>query len=851
MRQQTSLLSICVLLVGVVAGAQTHAEDSSASRSLASQSKVWPFLQSLCVDCHGDDASKGELSLPGLGDLSRGGDVQQWSLILDKLQSGEMPPEDESQPSEKHRNEAIDWIESQLRIQVGRDAEHARPITARRLTNVEYQNTMRDLLGIDLKLTEKLPNDPVKPYQFNNTAELMRLGPEQINRYLECARSAMASAIVDPQRPEVYKTRREWQPYGREKQLGLDEIGVWGNRRHSPAWGMGLKGFPKTGEFRIRVQASAIFPPGVDELPLRLIMGYGINVNSATQRVQPVGTVRLRNSPDNPRVIEFRGRIENFPPQPGKIKNGERGPDSMAITPQNLYDDGTLNDGRRDLAMPRAVINWMEFEAPVTEKWPPLHHTQILFDSSLRDEDPAEYVRQVIERFVSRAFRRPATPEEVARFVQIYELVLPELGSLEAAMRETLSFSLVSPQFLYHTDAAPAVALNRSDENTGKNGYELASKLSYFLWASMPDQQLMDLAAQGTLHDPSVIEQQVRRLLADPRSHDFVENFTTQWLSLNKQKTVPINSELFPRFLYYVSAGERRGTEVPYRPTIRDYMHDETVGFVAELIRRNASVLNLVDSDFVFVNQPLAVHYGIAGIQGDQLRPVPVQASDQLGGLLTHGSILIGNGTGSAPHPIYRAVWLREAILGDEVAPPPADVPALSDSAGESAESALTIGDLLRQHRQKESCNDCHAQLDPWGLPFEQYNAIGQYQPLVPQEGVRVSGFQKDTHRDLAGYQDYLRSISTVEVAARARLPHGPEVDGIRQLKNYLLEHRKQDIAENLIRRLLSYAIGRELSWRDRFAVEALVTHSNKHGNKLQDMIVLICQSETFRGSKD
>lgn len=845
MRLIPTLLLIC-FQVGVIAVAESRAEEPSAS-----QCELWPFLSSHCLDCHGDDVSKGELSMPALGDLSRGGDVEKWSVILDKLQSREMPPEDEQQPTDQQRNKAIEWIESRLRQQLAKNTGSAQPLMVRRLTNIEYQNTMRDLLGIDLKLIDKLPNDPVKPYQFNNTAELMRLGPEQINRYLECARLAMASAIVDPQPPEVHKTRREWQPHGLEKQLGLDEIGVWGNRRHSPAWGMGLKGFPKTGEFRIRVQASAIFPPGVEELPLRLIMGYGINVNSATQRVQPVGTVRLRNSPDNPRVIEFRGRIENFPPQPGRIKNGERGPDTMTITPQNLYDDGTLNDGRRDLAMPRAVINWMEFEAPVTDTWPPTHHTQILFESSLRDEKPAEYVRQVIERFVSRAFRRPATADEVARFVQIYDLVLPEMGSVEAAMRETLSMALVSPQFLYHTTAAPDATVNGGQAIADSKSYELASKLSYFLWASMPDQQLLDLAAQAKLNDPAVIEQQVRRLLADPRSRDFVENFTTQWLSLNKQKTVPINSELFPRFLYYVSAGERRGTEVPYRPTIRDYMHEETVGFVAELIRRNAAVLNLVDSDFAFINQPLAAHYGVEGVQGDQLRPVSVQRDHHLGGLLTQGSILIGNGTGSAPHPIYRAVWLREAILGDEVAPPPADVPALSDSAGESAEKALSIGDLLRKHRQKESCNDCHAQLDPWGLPFEHYNAIGKYQPLVPKEGLRVNGFNQDSHVDLAGYEAYLRSINTVEVAARARLPHGPEVDGMRELKGYLLEHRKQDIAENVIRRLLSYGIGRQLSWRDRFAVEQLVAESETRGNRLQEMIVLICQSKTFLGTRD
>ena len=234
-------------------------------------------------------------------------------------------------------------------------------------------------------------------------------------------------------------------------------------------------------------------------------------------------------------------------------------------------------------------------------------------------------------------------------------------------MRETLATVLISPQFLYHTVA---------DGKLTSHTDELASRLSYFLWGSMPDAALLKLAAEGRLAESEVMKQEVKRMLADERSKDFVRNFTMQWLSLAKMKTVPINNQLFPRFLYYVSAGERRGTEQPYRPTIRDYMLEETTGYVAELIRRNASVASLVDSDFAWLNQPLAAHYGVPGVDGNQFRAVSLKPEHRLGGLLTHGSMLIGNATGSAPHPIYRAVWLREAILGDEVKPPPADVPA-------------------------------------------------------------------------------------------------------------------------------------------------------------------------------
>jgi len=805
---------------------------------------VRPFFKAHCIKCHGPDKSKRELSLHTLdGDLASGRGLERWEAVLDALESGVMPPEDELQPDAAERKAVTDWINNGLRSYVEKaSVQHAEPAT-RRLTNVEYQNTLRDLIGFELDVIEDLPRDPGKPYEFNNTAELMRNGPEQIDRYLEVARRAMASAIVDPGEPEVHRTRREWPKHNLYRGLAWDEIGVYGNSRHTVATGLGLKSFPKTGDFRIRIKTSAILPPGYDQVPLRLIMGNDIQVNSSTRRVREVGVVNLSNSPDEPRIIEFSGRIENFPPLPGRTVNGKRQPDRMSITPQNIYDDGSLNDrysyGKlRNIDLPRVVIEWMEFESPVADAWPPAHHTAILFDSPLRESDPDAYVRAVFRRFMTRAYRRPVGNDEVELFARVYDLVRPELKTMEAAMRETLSMVLVSPQFLYHTESDPATDMHCA----------MASRLSYFLWASMPDGELLDLAARQKLDDPAVIEQQVLRLLADGRSAGFVENFTMQWLSLQKMKTVPINRDLFPRFLYYVPAGERAGTEMPYLPTVRDYMIQETVEFVGEMIRRNASARNVVDSDFAMLNQRLAAHYGVAGVSGVDLRPVQIRPEHNLGGLLTHGSVLIGNSTGTAPHPIYRAVWLREAILGDDVPEPPAEVPALSDSAGDSAEQALTIAELLARHRTVESCNDCHFRLDPWGIPFEHYNAVGHYQPKVPEEGTRVSVFQKARHTDMAGYEAYLASINTVEIAAGARVPHGPQVDGMRDLKAYLLKNCMDDIVENVIRRLWSYSIGRELNYRDRFAVKKLVEKTRAGDHGLRDIIVSICRSDLFKG---
>lgn len=847
---QLHLSIAAVLIKGALLAVMTGAACAEIpSGKTGFTSHIKPFFETHCVACHGPEKSKGKITVHSLdGELAAGQELERWELILDALEHKDMPPEDEeSQPTDAERVAVVKWIESGLHSYVKKASKVAAVPTARRLTNFEYQNTMRDLLGFELDFSQSLPEDPKKPYHFNNSAEFMLIGPEQVDRYLDNARRAMASAIVDPGEPEVI--RKKWSYEPRESTMAAhhsDEVHVYGGNRGSPARGVSFKEWPATGEYRIRIKAAAILPKGIPEVPLRLVMGTSLRSDAGTGTYYPVGTVQLSNDVDHLEDFEFRGRIENHPVHVGRVtKNGQE-PNQRYIYAQNLFDNGELNDhrvGHQDggswgFDAPRAVVREIEFEAPVTDVWPPLHHTRILFDSPLRESDPKAYVREVLQKFMTRAFRRTVSEAEVNRFARLYEILEPEFGSLEATMRETLSMVLIAPQFLYHTVAGVELTSPQ---------FELASRLSFFLWGSMPDDALLNAARKGELDDPQVLEAHIRRLLNDERSGDFVGNFTTQWMSIEKMKAVNINLQLFPRFLYTVGVGERRGQEVLFRPTIRDYIHEETIGFVAELIRRNASVRNIVDSDFAWLNEPLAYHYGVDGVQGLQMRAVPIKPEHRLGGLPTQGSILIGNGTGSAPHPIYRAVWLREALLGDEVKPPPAEVPALADSAGDSADEAVTIKDLLAKHREVESCNDCHVRLDPWGIPFERYNAIGKFQPVVPKEGTRVEGFLRTKHEDRKGYVTYLETLNKVTVDATARVPHGPEVDGMQDLKDYLLKERVDDIAENVIRRLLTYSLGRALTYRDRYAVEELVKKAKGGDYALGDLIVSVCLSDTFR----
>jgi len=841
------------LLFAIALGAAAVSAQEESPRAFL-KAVAQPFLDAHCVRCHGAEKQKGDITLHDLqAGPAAARDAERWELVLDMLRSGEMPPEEEPQPDGGERQRLVAWVDRELRARVASQAAGDALPTTRRLTNAEYHNTMRDLLGVELQLTDNLPEDPVRPYRANNTADFLLMGLEQIDRYEENARRAMASVIVDPAEPKIHRARQSWaieeQRYMPDPTaMQRDEIGVFGNRNRTVANGMRIFEWPETGAFRLRIKASAILPEGVTELPLRVMLGHDI-VGIGASDLSPaelVGTLRVKNRVDEPEVYELTGRIENFPSKPEhRYRRGGKIDGRLVITPPhftvtalNVYDDGTLNDRPDPLTMPRAVVEWMEFEAPVFAQWPPAHHARILFESPLRASDPRAYVRAVLERFLARAFRRPVTEAEVARYEQIHQIVADELGlkTLEASMRETLAMALVSPEFLYHV------------EGRGHPQHELACRLSYFLWRSMPDAELLELARRGELRDPKVIAKQARRLLADGRAQEFVRGFTSNWLSLSKLPAVPINLERFPRFLYTIARGERRGQEIANRPTVRDYMREETFAFVAELIRENESLLRVVDSEFAMLNQRLAVHYGVEGVMGHELRRVSVRPEHHLGGLLTQGAFLVGTSTGTAPHPVYRGVWLREAILGDEVPDPPADVPALEESAGETATAATSLKDLLRIHRTKESCRDCHARLDPWGIPFEEYDATGRFSRRVPPLGGRVQGFDARTHKDLEGYRAYLEELSSVAVDASAKLPNGPEVEGVAELKRYLLEHRGDDIARNLVRRLLSFSLGRRLGLRDRFVVDQLVRDAAKNGYKLQDLIISICQTDAFLG---
>ena len=791
--------------------------------------KVLPLLEKYCFSCHGNSKSKGGISLNGLdGSLTKNDNAKLWGEISKALSSGDMPPEDELQPKASLRKAVIKLIDSELKLHIVNNPLDSNAKVARRLTNFEYQNTMRDLLGVDLNFTEFLHRDPDKPYTFNNSAAMLILSTEQLVAYEEAARKALNSVIVDPKKPQVHKFKQSWDltrpkrvqakkdKKGRlikQHPLAQAEVSYFGAKGNSQ---VKIKKFPEKGEFLLRMKLSTNIPKEFSEFPFRIIMGMEQSYDLPAKPFQEVFFTTLGRENTKPQIFEIRGRIENLPVQPARsYRRGGRIDGNLVHLPahislyfQNLFDDGTLGiKPYPDLASkPTAIVEWLEFEAPVVDTWPPKHHTDILFKSNLKKINTSGYVKEVLKRFMMRAFRRIVLADEVENYYKIFKISAGN-NSFENAIRDTLTMVLISPDFLYHVRT----------NNKILSSYEMASRLSYFLWGTMPDDELMTLAKEKKLTDNHVIEAQVLRMLEDKRSKNFVKNFTNQWLSIEKAKSIPIDRAKFPNFLIRSKRRDRMGAEVSCFVSIRDDMMQETTSFIGELIKRNANVLNIIHSDFAMLNYRLAKHYGVEGVTSAEIKPIALKKGHNLGGLLTQGSFLTANSTGTTPHPIYRAVWLREAILGDKVEEPPADIPALSDSVGPIPKNTSSIAEMLKIHRQKKNCNVCHAKLDPWGIPFEEYNAIGKY---APNNSVNM----------------------------KVKVPNGPYVSSVKELKKHLIEDRKTDIAKNVLKRLTEYGLGRELSIYDKYEFETLLQKSADKGHKIRDMIILICKSRLFTG---
>ena len=691
-------------IVFIVSASQLLADERS-QRVPDYDQEVLPILIARCGKCHGPEHQEAQirfdqLSTDLVGDRAA---AQRWREALHAINAGEMPPEDESPLSSGQRETLTRWISLSIKQAIAEQKSTGGRPAMRRLNRQQYQNTMFDLLGLDMDYTRDLPPDASSADGFDNNGQALRMSAIQLEYYLDAARRALGKVIVSGPPPRVFRHRFEQSNVNRWR--GPTETSNQLERAQKFLARI-VDDYPEEGEFRIRVQTRARLKADKGFPLLEVAVGYrpDTQVHFRVAGVKEVVSEEVQ-------LFEFRGRIENFPlPVRGQGKFP-----GLVIRLRNVYDDGTpppsklekvqragkvVQAFRREPQLPHLLIESVEFEGPVFEEWPPRLYRRILFESELRDSDEVQYLKRVLKRFMARAYRRAPTRHEVEEMFAFFASIRPHFTQFEDAVAETLAMILIQPSFLYQLEPA-------GEQRRAVNDWEFASRLSYFLWSTMPDRRLLNLASDGLLHEPTVAQAEVQRMLADGRSQRFISQFVQQWLRLNGMDHVAVDSTYYPDF----------------RDRLKSAMRMETIEFFAELLRRDESALNLLKSDFTMLNEPLARHYGIEGVYGQSFRRVDCKEKPHRGGLLGHASILLANSNGQDSHPIRRAVWIRDRLLGDPPAPPPPDVPELDQANPKFAR--LSVREQLEVHRSKPSCASCHRNIDPWGIALENFECRG------------------------------------------------------------------------------------------------------------------------------
>ena len=841
-----ALVGLAWAVAGVPASGETSGPAASAEDTFA---QLAPILQRSCGACHGAEKAESDLRLDRLDpDLVKGVDHARWREVFDRLSIGDMPPEDAAPLPEADRERLKNWLVRELkRGELARNP----PAHFRRLTRLEYERTMQDLLGLPLEFGKRLPEDGRAKSGFRNDGDMLRMSPEQVELYLQIAKEALGRVIVEGPPPAAHRYRltpvfvtpdpflvsvlprpngrpcETFEYFPKPDQKGQrpafrishmsrgDRMLPPGALKQKIEAGVHLpehcfavgfeRPFPE-GESLIRLRVAKVAEADEGGDPARppcLTVAIGSTNHNAVE-IKTLGQPLVIDHDDS-RVHEFRVRMEDVPAP------NMTGRSSATVIAAWNSARAVKNDPRP----PRLRIDSIELESPYLEQWPPAPHRAIVGDEG-GGTDEAPRARRVIERFASRAFRRPLAPPELDRLCGLWQTTRADAPSFEASLRDTLAVVLTSPQFLAlpaprgggSSGGVAAAAASGSAAPERVDDFQLAARLSYFLWSTMPDDTLMALARSGQLRRPEALAEQTRRMLADPRSWQFIDQFTEQWLELDRLQRVVIDRERIYR---------------EFSDELAAAMRQETVHFVAALIRDNRSLFHLIDAPDTFVNETLAAHYGIDGVYGPAFRRVELAPEHHRGGVLTHAAILTGNSDGVEGHPIKRGMWLVKNLLDEPPPPPPPNVPELERK--DPKNRGLTVPQMLALHRESKACGGCHRHIDPWGLAFEEYDAVGGWQ------------------RDGAG-AERRRQRTKQPVDAVAELPTGATINGLRELKAELVRSKADTIRRAVARKLLAYALGRTLNIADVEAADALATRLRDRGDGLGDLVVLVVQSE-------
>jgi hypothetical protein len=764
-------------------------------RGEPSPDAVQAFLKRNCVDCHDDDTTKGDLDLTALPfDLSNREAFRRWAYVYDRVTAGEMPPRDEERPDAADQQVFLDALGSKLRsADAARIAAEGR-LTARRLTPVEYERTLQDLLGVDLPLAELLPEDP-RDAGFDTMAESQTISDFMLERYLAAADVALDAAFRKVEEPlrddgrtfgwEQLRRREPVRPNYREPHArpAHQDVVVWptGAAFHGR---MPPTRVSESGWYRIELNVRAVNPPPNGRIWCSVRTGAFISTEPGVHWAGSFEATRESRTYVVETWIRAGHMIEARPLDSGVPRLPFR--TAVSGDPISIEKGGTPGLAIQSLSM-RRIDRGRDHAAM----------RSILFggDAAVQQGDAAAVAAQV-RAFASRAFRRPVTAAETSPYVELAQSALTPGADARGALRRAYRAILISPRLLY------------LEEKPGElDAHATASRLSYFLWSSMPDEQLRALADSGRLREPSVRRSQVERMLAHPSSRGLIENFLAQWLRLAEIDFTTPDAKLHPEF----------------DETLKRSMVAETHAYFRAMIDENLSADHVVDSDFGILNERLARHYGIpwggeVGFQRVAFRP-----EQHRGGLITQGSVLKVTANGTTTSPVLRGVWMLERIMGQRVPPLPPNTPAIEPDI----RGARTIRELLDKHRSVKSCAACHVKIDPPGYALENYDVTG-------------------------GWRDYYRVVQEprgwkqgAAVDPSHQLPDGRAFADIAEFKGLLLSGRDA-LARNLAAKLATYATGADISFADRTELDEIVRTTRPGNHGVRSLIHAVVASPLF-----
>jgi hypothetical protein len=795
----------------------SHTAGAAAPAALGGD-PVATLIAENCTSCHSGTKPEAGLAIDGLSpDMGVAG--EKWLKVRKRLLDGSMPPAGEAKPSPESVAAAAQAIAARVTEHQVRQSQTVGRTPIRRLNRTQYENTLGDLLGVRVAVKEILPEDALVD-GFDTVAEGLRLSPLHMEKYLEAADTALAAAIQLSGKPETKQQRFEFA-----KQEGIRR-----NIDQNPGRAICLDipgGAVLFGDASYITKIFGFYPQVAGQYRIRIRGGAHQSKKPVVMRIHAgsyrMGTTRILGYFDMPagerREVEVTARLEE----------GEYlypAPDDLEAAPDGR---GIYQVGAKEYQGSGLALEWIEIEGPLVDAWPPLSVAKVYGNLSVEplpenrrnrwdrrqpaytvtSKDPQGDAARVIADFAARAFRRPLEPGEADRFTALAHALLDEGSSLDEALRVGLRGVLTAPQFLLLEERAGPL-----------DAYALASRLSYFLWSTMPDDGLLRAAADGSLTSPEVLRREVERMLADPKAAALTENFVGQWLELRSIDATSPDRRLYPEF----------------DELLKLSMIEETERFFDETLRNDLSAANFIDSDFAILNRRLAEHYGLADVAGEQFRKVKLPPNSPRGGVLTQASVLKVTANGTTTSPVMRGSWVLKHLLDEAPDPPPANVGSIEpDTRG-----ATTIRDQLAKHRNTAACAACHKAIDPPGFALERFDVIGGERDRYRSQGTGDRPTYTLRGRPIHEYRLGLA------VDASGELADGRKFAGIDDYKQFLLGDRRK-IARALAKNLITFATGSSTRFADEAEVEQILDRAAASDYGVRTLVHEVVQSRLFR----